>query len=128
MPELTYRDSTSTSETDNFQSIDNFSTNESRFQTELPDLLELFNDPSIIQPSGNEAPLLNEETVFSQYLRTPSPECSDTQVIRHNIEDSVNVSPQCISPTDACLLPEDCQFTESISRHRSTRKETGKFL
>ena len=107
IPELTHSDSTSSSEIDNFQSIDDFSTDEPNFQIELPDLFELVNDPSIIQPSQNEAPLLNEETVFSQYLRSPSPECSDTQVISHNVKDSVNIPPQCISPPDACLLPED---------------------
>lgn len=118
MPELTYSDSTSSSEIDNFQSIDDFSTDESSSQTELPDLFELSNNTSIIQPSRNEAPLLNEETVFSQYLRSPSPECFNTQVISHNVEDHVNIPPQRVSPTKACLLPEDHQFTEPISCHR----------
>ncbi|KAL6713000.1 hypothetical protein ACLMJK_009396 [Lecanora helva] len=117
IPELSHSDSAPSSEIDNFQSIDDFSTDKPNFQTELPDLFELVNDPSIIQPSQIEALLLSEETVFSQYLRSPSPEGSDTQIISHNVKDSVNVPPHCISPPDACLLPEDHQSTESISRH-----------
>lgn len=72
MPELTCSNSTPSSELHNFQSIDDFSTENSHSQSELPNLSELINDPLITQPGENEALSLDEETVFLFTFTIPS--------------------------------------------------------
>ena len=85
MPELTYSNSTPSLEEDNFRSIDDFPIDNIDLPIKPPEPFELFNEPSIAQASRYEARLLEEEALFSQYLRSPSPECSGTKVISHEV-------------------------------------------
>ena len=106
MPEVTYSDSISFPEADNSQSMD-FFTDESSSRTGLPTLSEPFNDPSLVQTNKDETPSPDDETLFSQFLRSSSSTCTDTKAMSSDVEGSLNFSPACTSPQDVCLLPQE---------------------
>ena len=114
MPQLTHSNSTPSSDAGEFQLIDDFATGNSDCRTELPDLSEPIDELPI---GSNEcgAQSLDEGTIFSQYLRSPSPECSDMSVISNDVVDSAKSPPQSINLADVRPPLEDHLFTESIS-------------
>ena len=125
VPELTYSNSTPSSDKGDFRSIDDFAIDDSGRQTELPDLFELINKPSI-GPKDYQAQSLDEETIFSQYLRSPSPVYPDTPAISNDVEDSVKPPPQFINLADVRLPPEDHYSNESLSRDGVSSRENQK--
>ena len=105
------------SSSDDFRSNEGSSTYEPSTQGKLPNLV----GPIDTSPDSrrDEAQLLDEEAVFSQYLRSPSLTCSDVQNISDSIiKNSINLPLPYINPEGACLLPQTHRFTESISHDR----------
>ncbi|KAL9126165.1 MAG: hypothetical protein Q9217_004745 [Psora testacea] len=125
VPQLTYSNSTPSLDAGNFQSIDDFATDDSDCQTELPGLFELINEPPI---GSNEygAQSLDEDAIFSQYLRSPSPTCSNVPVISNNVEDCIKLLPQFINLADVYLPLEDHLSIKSVSPDYVKSRESQK--
>ena len=124
---LTRSDSISSLEMKNFQSIDDFSIEDSRVRTELPELIELINVFLFIEFRRNEHPSLNEKTIFSQYLHSSFSARFDTQIISHNVmKNNINWSAQCINSNNIVLLFENFFFNEPINYNRIKSKKDAK--
>ncbi|KAI9807092.1 MAG: hypothetical protein M1825_005809 [Sarcosagium campestre] len=114
MPELTYSNSTPSSEEGNFRSIDDFPVDDPHPLAEPPEPLELFNKPSITQVSGHEAQLLEEEAPFSQYLRSPSPECFDSFSQQESILPTSLIGEPELDQGKAQMLADDALFSDFL--------------
>ena len=103
LPELTYSESTPPPELDEFHSIDDFC------PEDITQLTELFGEPervehaSVFPFDNGKAQSTDDEALFSQYLWSPSPPCSNAGDTGGDA-DNTRTSPQTVSPRDICLL------------------------
>ena len=113
LPELTYSDSMSPPDIDEFRSIDDFHYDEDASQTQLFDGLKPLGDVSTIEFDKYKAQSPNDEAFFSQYLRSPTRSCSDAGGVGSNSDDT-NTPAHTIDPKDVCLLTQEDPSLEEM--------------
>ena len=97
LPELTHDISSLSPDSDETRSLDSFGQQENILPTSLTDELKLDKD---------KVPMLADEALFSDFLRSPSPSLCDIAADHGKDDLRTSIPPLTIIPADICLFPE----------------------